>query len=262
MGEKGRAPFHFRAGKGNNKDTASITDAPGEAGEKGERNAMITASAAFGTSYPGTFFGFMVIEGILNDPGNPAFEEKKAALEEELRRRHRGKTRKDLSREDPFQGYERYFRKFGQGYPVLHQVETVALKGKPLSSPSPLVAAAFMAELGNGLLTAGYDLDKVSLPLLLDISKGGETYRAMGGRPRSLPKGDMFLLDREGVLSSIIYGPDARSYITPGTTRALFSVYGVPSVPAGRIRAHLEEIGELVALLSPGALRKEPVILG
>ncbi|HQH79632.1 MAG TPA: hypothetical protein PK535_11740, partial [Synergistaceae bacterium] len=59
-----------------------------------------------------------------------------------------------------------------------------------------------------------------------------------------------------------IYGPDARSYITPGTTRALFSIYGVPSVPAGRIRAHLEEIGELVALLSPGALRKEPVILG
>jgi len=223
---------------------------------------MITASAAVEASYPGTFFGLMVIEGILNDPENPAFEEKKAALEEELRRRHLGKTRKDISREDPFEAYERYFRKFGQGYPVLHQVETVALKGKPLSSPSPLVAAAFMAELGNGFLTAGYDLDKVSLPLLLDVSRGGETYRAMGGRPRSLPKGDMFLSDREGVLSSIIYGPDARSYITPGTTRALFSIYGVPSVPAGRIRAHLEEIGELVALLSPGALRKEPVILG
>ena len=30
----------------------------------------------------------------------------------------------------------------------------------------------------------------------------------------------------------------------------------------GLYRAHLEEIGELVSLLSPGALRKEPVILG
>ena len=59
---------------------------------------MITASAAVEASYPGTFFGLMVIEGILNDPENPAFEEKKAALEEELRRRHRGKTRKDISR--------------------------------------------------------------------------------------------------------------------------------------------------------------------
>jgi DNA/RNA-binding domain of Phe-tRNA-synthetase-like protein len=223
---------------------------------------MITASATWRTSFPGTFFGAIVIEGIANTAGNQAFEERKTALEEELRRRHLGKTRKDISREDPFKAYERYFRKFGQGYPVLHQVETVALKGRPLSSPSPLVAAAFLAELGRGLLTAGHDLDSLSLPLTLDVSKGGETYQAMGGKTRNLPKGDQFLSDQKGILSSIIYGPDDRSFITPGTLRALFSVYGVPSVPASQIRDHLEEIGELVAVLSPEAVRKELIILG
>ncbi len=223
---------------------------------------MITASATWRASFPGTFFGAMVIEGITSTAENSAFEERKTALEEELRRRHLGKTRKDISREDPFGAYEKYFRKFGQGYPVLHQVETVALKGKPLSSPSPLVAAAFLAELGSGLLTAGHDLERISLPLTLDVSKGGETYQAMGGRMRTMPKGDMFLSDQKGILSSIIYGPDDRSFITPVTTRALFSVYGAPSIPSWQIRDHLEEIGELVAVLSPEAVRKELIILG
>ena len=79
---------------------------------------------------------------------------------------------------------------------------------------------------------------------------------------RTMPKGDMFLSDQKGILSSIIYGPDDRSFITPVTTRAFFSVYGAPSVPSWQIRDHLEEIGELVAVLSPEAVRKELIILG
>jgi len=222
---------------------------------------MITASADWKTSFPGTCFGVLAMEGIDNSAVNSRIEERKASLEESLRQRHGGKSRKEIALEAPFEAYERYFRKFGQGYPVLHQVETVALKGKPIFSPSPLVAAMFMAELKNGLLTAGHDLDKVSLPLLLDTSKGGETYQAMGGKERKLLQGDMFLSDRKGILSSVLYGPDDRSSITAATTRALFTVYGAPSLAAEELLAHLEEIEELVRTVSPGAERKELLIL-
>ena len=84
----------------------------------------------------------------------------------------------------------------------------------------------------------------------------------MGGRERILPPGDMFLSDREGILSSILYGPDDRTAVTAETTRVLYTVYGVPSLPAEDVRAHLEEIGELVRILSPEAIRKELLILG
>ncbi len=203
----------------------------------------------------------MVIEEVLNSAGNCLFEERKALLEEEIRERHLGKSRKQIGQEPPFEAYEKYYRRFGQGYPVLHQVETVALKGKPLFSPSPLVAAMFMAELKNGLLTAGHDLDKVSLPIFLDVSEGRETYQSMGGKTRNLLKGDMFLSDQRGILSSVIYGPNNSSSMTAKTTRALFTVYGVPSVSSMQLRAHLEEIDEFVRLFSPQAVRRELFML-
>ncbi len=222
---------------------------------------MITASENWRTGFPGTSFGIMVIEGIRNSKGNRAFEERKTLFEEELRQDHRGKTRKQIGKEPPFEPYEKFYRTFGKGYPVLHQVETVALKGEPVLSPSPLVAAMFMAELKNGLLTAGHDLDKVSIPLFLDVSRGTEEYQTMGGKERTLLKGDMFLSDRKGILSSVIYGPNDSSPITQKTTRALFTVYGVPSVSTMQLRAHLEEIEALVHLFSPQAIRRELFVL-
>ncbi len=221
---------------------------------------MLTPSQQWRALYPDVCFGVLTVEGVDNRSDSAAFVERKAALEEGLRRRHEGKTRKEIGRERPFEAYGRYYKKFGQGYPVLHQLETTALKGEPVFSPSPLVAAMFMAELKNGFLTAGHDLDKVAPPLLLDVSKGGERYTAMGGRERTLRPGDMYLSDQEGVLSSILYGPDDRTAITSATTRALFAVYGVPSLSEEEVRTHLEEIEELVRLISPSAERMELLV--
>ena len=222
---------------------------------------MITASPCWRASYPGACFGALVLEGVENSRGSRAFDERKSALETTLRSRHEGKSRKEIGMEEPFESYGRYYKKFGQGYPVLHQVETVALKGKPLFSSSPLVTAMFMAELKNGLLTAVHDLDRVRQPLFLGVSKGEEVYRALGGKERTLPPGDMFVSDVEGILSSIICGPDERTAVTHGTARILFTVYGVPSIPASEIRAHLEETEGLVRLISPRAERQELLIL-
>ncbi|HOP51682.1 MAG TPA: hypothetical protein PKW31_02340 [Synergistales bacterium] len=84
---------------------------------------MITASENWRASFPETSFGIMVIEGILNSGDNPGFEDRKALLEEELRMRHRGKTRKQIGKEPPFEAYEKFYRTFGKGYPVLHQTK-------------------------------------------------------------------------------------------------------------------------------------------
>lgn len=216
---------------------------------------MITVSDNWKTTYPSAYFGVLAMEGIDNSIGNPGIEARKTRLEEELRKRYLGRSRKDFLEVESLALYERHFRQYGQGYPVLHQLETVALKGKPVLSPSSLVAAMFMVELKNGFLTAGHDLEKVSRPMVLDVAEGSETYQSMGGKDRKLQKGDMFLSDRDGILSSVLYGPDNRRHITLETSRALFTVYGVPSLGARELQRHLEEIEELVFVLSPGAAR-------
>ncbi len=218
---------------------------------------MITVSANWKARYPDVCFGVLAMEGIDNTGKCPALEERKDALEQSLRRLHAGKSRKEIGAEHPFASYGRYYKAFGKSYHVLFQVETVALKEKPIFSPSPLVAAMFMAELRNGLLTAGHDFDRIEPPLLLDVAKGGETYTSLGGTQRTLPPEDMYFSDRNGILSSIIYGPDDDSAITAATSRALFTVYGAPSISAGEVRAHLEEIEQLVLILNPGAARRE-----
>jgi DNA/RNA-binding domain of Phe-tRNA-synthetase-like protein len=61
--------------------------------------------------------------------------------------------------------------------------------------------------------------------LRLDVARGGEAYTLLNGKGETLKAGDIFMADAEGVTSSILYGPDARTRITPATRNALFIVY-------------------------------------
>ena len=65
----------------------------------------------------------------------------------------------------------------------MRQLESVAVKGKPLASPSALVRAMFAVELHNLLLTAGHDADTVQPPLVVDRSNADERFVGLGHRP-------------------------------------------------------------------------------
>ncbi len=81
------------------------------------------------------------------------------------------------------------------------------------------------------LLTAGHDLDKLHLPLVLDVSTGDETYTLMRGTEQQLKAGDMYIRDGQGILSDVIYGPDKRSSIDPNTRNAIYTVYAPAGIP-------------------------------
>jgi len=218
---------------------------------------MINVSEEWKSSFPWVYFGILVMDRLENSPTHEGIEKLKGSLEEELRSKWAGKDRRDLKAFHPFSAYERYFRRFGQGYPVTHQLESVALKGKPAFSPSALVSCMFMAELKNGILTAGHDLDRCNPPFCLDISQGSETYNVLGGKERRLVAGDMFLSDEKGILSSVLYGPDDRTALSLQTRHVLFFCYGVNDVKATEIQGHLEDIETLVTVLSPSSRRVE-----
>jgi hypothetical protein len=63
----------------------------------------------------------------------------------------------------------------------------------------------------------------------------------------------MLIVDAEGVLSSIIYGPDLRTQIGPGTRQVLFTTYAPPGIDAETVDAHLEHMRNNVLVFSPEA---------
>ena len=116
-----------------------------------------------------------------------------------------------------------------------------------------LVEAMFMAELKNGLLTAGHDLDQLKLPVILSIASGNEHYTLLRGQDQVTKAGDMLMTYQAGVISSIVYGPDQRTQINAATKNVLFAVYAPDGVEIQAIQTHLQDIRDLVLVFAPQA---------
>ena len=108
-----------------------------------------------------------------------------------------------------------------------------------------------MAEMQDMLLTAGHDLDKLDLPLTLDVAAGTEQYTLLRGEAQTLKPGDMMIRDQSGVISSIIYGPDQRTQITPDTHNVIFTVYAPPGIDEQTVADHLRHIQENIMVFAP-----------
>jgi hypothetical protein len=64
----------------------------------------------------------------------------------------------------------------------------------------------------------------------------------------------MMMIDRQGVISSVLYGPDQRTRITPDTRDVFFAVYAPPGIGELPVRRHLEDLRDAVRVVAPEAL--------
>ena len=103
------------------------------------------------------------------------------------------------------------------------------------------------------LLTAGHDLDKLQLPLTLDVTQGTESYTVMRGEEQIVKAGDMAISDRLGIISNIIYGPDQRTQITESTRNVVFTVYVPAGIDEQSIMRHLQDMRDYVMVIAPDA---------
>jgi DNA/RNA-binding domain of Phe-tRNA-synthetase-like protein len=217
--------------------------------------AYIEVTDGWRESFPGASAGFLALEGVINPPSHSGLDARKDALVTALHEQYGNLNRAALKGMPVFQAYSRYYDRFRKTYHVQLQLESILWKGRSIPHGAVLVEAMFMSELKHLLLTAGHDMDALSLPVVLDVSNGEESYTPLYGVELSLKPGDMYMRDGEGVISSIIYGPDNRTQITPETTRVLFAVYAPAGVAAAAVQAHLEEMEENVRLVAPKARR-------
>jgi DNA/RNA-binding domain of Phe-tRNA-synthetase-like protein len=212
---------------------------------------MFEVTSAWKSKYPDAYAGVLVMRGVSNPAHHPELEKQKDGLEEQLRAQFSGQDRATIASQPVLRAYEEYYRRFKKTYHIQLQLESIVLKGKSIPSVAALVEAMFMAEMRDLLLTAGHDLDALHLPLTLDIANGNETYTLLRGDQQTLKPGDMMISDQEGVISSIIYGPDQRTQITSQTTNVIFTAYAPPGIEEQKVLEHLQHINKNVMIFAP-----------
>ena len=212
---------------------------------------MIIISKAWNKTYPGAAAGILAVSQVANPEEHGVLDERKAALENELRQRYSGFDRATLRELPILKAYHAYYKHFEKTYHVQLQLESLVFKDKPIPRVAALVECMFMSELKNLLLTAGHDGDSLALPLQLDVASGEELYTLYNGHEQNLKPGDMYIADEQGVISSVIYGPDERTRIRPETQRAVFTVYAPPGIGGGAVREHLRDMEANIRLVAP-----------
>jgi DNA/RNA-binding domain of Phe-tRNA-synthetase-like protein len=214
---------------------------------------MLLVSEKWKTTYPGAAAGILVMKNVANPARHSEFDGHKEAFQKQLRSRFSGYDRAGLKALPTIQAYNTYYKRYKKSYHVQLQLESVALKGRSIPRIAALVEAMFMAELNSLLLTAGHDLETVQQPIRLKVAEGTEFYTLLNGKEQLLKTGDMLMADAEGVISSVIYGPDRRTRITPETRQVFFGVYAVPGVANQTIQDHLEDIRDNIMIFAQEA---------
>jgi DNA/RNA-binding domain of Phe-tRNA-synthetase-like protein len=222
----------------------------------------VSVSDAWRTAFPGARVGLLALDGVRNPSSHSGLEQHVRAIEMRLRAQFAGADRATLGNLPAVHAYQRHYKAFGQTYHVLRQLESVVIKGRPLASPSALVLAMFAAELESMLLTAGHDLDRVDVPLVLDCSVDGDAFTGLGGRGHALRPGDMLMRDQSGIISAVIYGPDQRTQLRPETRRVLYSVYAPAEIVDNDVHAHLEQLAANVRVMVPDVRTIAQLLVG
>jgi DNA/RNA-binding domain of Phe-tRNA-synthetase-like protein len=214
---------------------------------------MFNVTENWKAAHPDAHAGILVMQSVDNPGTHPELERLKHKLEGRLRAQFAGKDRKFLETFSTIPAYAAYYRQFKKTYHVQGQLESIVFKGKSIPNAAALVEAMFLAEVKNLLLTAGHDFNRLDLPVTLSVAGGSERYTLLRGPEQVLKANDMFMSDRSGVVSSIVYGPDRRTQIRAETRNVLFAVYAPAGIPPTAVQAHLQEIRDYVRVVSPGA---------
>ncbi|MFC2008608.1 hypothetical protein ACFLUT_00940 [Chloroflexota bacterium] len=217
---------------------------------------MFTISERWKNAYPNAMVAMLVVRRVENVREHPALQERKMDLQEELRERFADPE--DIKADPVIQAYTAYYKRFEKTYHIAGQLKTAVVKQRQLPTVSGLVDVMFMAEMNNLLLTAGHDFTRVVPPVTLDAGTGEESYTKLNKEDQMAKAGDMMTVDRVGILSSVIHGPDYRSRISPDTRDALYVTYAPDGITREQLLGHVRDIWKSIRLFSPSA-RVEPV---
>jgi len=179
-----------------------------------------------------------------------AFEQMRDAELDELRREGEQYDRETWFRQDP---YFRYFRKFKKTYPIMMQVESFLLKGRPFPEGRYINAVAFLTELRTRGLMGTHDAEQVKGDILFYQETEKASFLSIhGGEAHSYP-GDITGKDDEGIIISMIAGADSRTCLSENSRHVLYLAFGTPGMTTAALDDYLDHAAGYAKTLAPSA---------
>ena len=195
----------------------------------------------------GVFVAYTTIERLRYVGGDPL-----AAAVDEVVASLRSRLTLDGLKDDPVvRAYRDFYWRLGidptKVRPSSEALARRALRGG-FPRVSPLVDAGNAASAATLVPIGIYDLDRLSPPLTIRLSDGGEEFSPIGGRPTRLPRGYPIMADSRGLVVHLYAHRDSEaSAVRESTARALVVGAGVPGVPRELVRRAVELTVELAA---------------
>lgn len=149
--------------------------------------------------------------------------------------------------------YFRYFRKHKKTYPVMAQLESFLLKGRPFPAYNPINQVAFLTELKTRMLTGTHDAGKIQGKLILFLPQEEISFAGMGGREKHSYIGDLTGRDDGGIILSMIAGADQRTCLTEETVHPVYMVFAPEGFPGAKVEACMNQMERYIKTLAPGA---------
>ncbi|MBQ6582652.1 MAG: hypothetical protein IJH77_02360, partial [Mogibacterium sp.] len=149
--------------------------------------------------------------------------------------------------------YFRYFRKFKKSYPVMMQVESFLLKGRPFPEAEWINSVAFLTELKTHQLLGTHDVDRIVGDLVFYNETAKTPFVGMINPDSHSYPGDITGRDDEGIIISLIAGADARTCIHDDTTHVIYLFFGVHETSAEVLEETARQAEVYVRALAPTA---------
>lgn len=165
--------------------------------------------------------------------------------------------RKAVFGENP---YFRYFKKYKKTYPVLQQLESVLLKGRPFPSGRPINEIAFLTELRTQVLSGAHDAERVMGTMELFCPEEKLPFIGLRGEEVHVYPGDTSARDDGGIIFSMIAGADQRTCLHPESRHVFYPFFAVPDTTRKQLLPAMERLASYVRVLAPTA-RIESLLL-
>ncbi len=149
--------------------------------------------------------------------------------------------------------YFRYFRKFKKTSPVMMQVESFLLKGRPFPAARYNNAVAFLTELKTRCLLGSHDADMIEGDLVIYTETAKTPFPSIhGGEAHSYP-GDITCRDDISIVVSMIAGADDRTCLSDDSRHVLYFAFGTPGMETETLEGYLSQVETYVRVLAPDA---------
>ncbi|MGN0658793.1 MAG: hypothetical protein ACI4LA_04225 [Emergencia sp.] len=179
-----------------------------------------------------------------------AFEALKEEELAEIRRKYEDYDRKAVFGEN---AYYRYFKKYKKSYPVMMQLESFLLKGRPFPKGNPVNEIAFLAELKTQILLGTHDIDRIEGDMVMFCGTEKTDFPGMRGEPVHIYPGDVSGRDDRDIIISMIAGADDRTCITTESRHIAYLFFGTAATPESQFAEMAELLSRYTRTLAPEA---------